>query len=83
MVDLVILVVDMFMDVVAALVATGIAGIIVMIDKSMAVVPSSIYTPISSTGRTLEYLVLPWVLFSLLLGISLLYKSDIMVTIVR
>ena len=52
MVDLVILVVDMFMDVVAALVATGIAGIIVMIYKSLAVVPSSISIPISSTERT-------------------------------
>ena len=39
MVDLVTLVVDMFVNIVAALVATGISGVIVMIDTSVAVGP--------------------------------------------
>ena len=54
MVDLVTLVVDMFVYVVAALVATGISGVIVMIYISVAVVSSSISPPISVTGGIFE-----------------------------
>ena len=47
------MVVDTFVDVVAALIATGISGVIVIIITSMAVVPLSISPPISVTGGTL------------------------------
>ena len=75
------LVVDLFVDVAVALVATGLAGVIVMIDTSVAVVSSPISPPISLTGGTSEALGLPWIVFALLLGRSTLYKSDIVVTI--
>ena len=45
--------IGMFLYVVAALVNTGIAGVIVMIDTSVTVVPSSILPQISVTGGTL------------------------------
>ena len=54
MVDLVTLVVDMFVYIVADLVATGIYGVIVMIYISVAVVSSSISPPISVTGGIFE-----------------------------
>ena len=45
--------VNLFVDVASALVATGIVGAIVMIYTSVDVVPSSISPPISVTGGTL------------------------------
>ena len=47
------MVVGMFVDLVAALVATGLASVILIIDASVAVVPSSISPPISFKGCTL------------------------------
>ena len=81
MVDLVTLVVDMFVNIVAALVATGISGVIVMIDTPVALVPSSISPPILFIGGTLEPLGIPQIVRSLLPVILPLYKSYIMVTI--
>ena len=45
-VDLFNLVIDQFVDVLAALVSTGVDGFVVMFDTSVAVVPSSISPPI-------------------------------------
>ena len=81
MVDLVTLVVGLFVDVVAEFFYTGLADFFVMIDKSVAVVPPSISSPILVTGGTVEYIGLPTVVLSLLLDRSDLQKSDIMVTI--
>ena len=62
------MVVEIFLDTVDYLVDTVIYGVIVMIDKPVDVVPSSISPPILVTGGTLEALGLPWTLLSLLLG---------------
>ena len=75
------MVVDMFAGVVAALVTTGLTVVVVMIDTSVAVVPSSTHPPIPVIVGTLEAVGLPWIFLSLLLGKSELYKSDIIVTI--
>ena len=72
MIDLVNLDVDLFLDAVAALVATGSFGVIVMIDTSVAVVTSSISPPISVTGGKLEAISFPWIILLLLLGRSFL-----------
>ena len=59
MFDLVTLVVDMFVDIIAALVVTVLVGVIIMIDTPMDVVPSLISPPISVTGGTSESQSLP------------------------
>ena len=56
------MVVDLFVDIVTVLVTNILDGVILNIDTSVDVVPSSISQPILVTGGTLEYLVLPWIL---------------------
>ena len=80
-VDLVTLVVDLLVVIVADLISTGLVSVIVMVDTSVAAVPSPISPPISVTGGTLKHPDLPRIVLSLLLGISAIYKSYIMVTI--
>ena len=70
MVDLVTMVSDLFVGVVAALVATELDGVIVILDTSVAVVPSFVSPQISVIVGTLEALGLHWIVLSLLLGIS-------------
>ena len=53
MVDLATLFVDLFWYVLSNLVATVLDGVIIMVDTSVAVVPSSISPPTSVTGGTL------------------------------
>ena len=66
------LIVDLYSDVVDYLFSAGIVGVIVMVDISVAIVPSSISPPISVTGGTSEALVLHRLLLPILLGISAL-----------
>ena len=82
MVNLVIhyLVFVVVVDIIATLVSSGIVGVIVTIDTSVAVVSSSISPPISVTGGTFKSLVIPWLVLSLLLVKSALYKSYSMMT---
>ena len=71
---MVTLVVDMSVYVVAALIAIGIYGVILMIDISVDIVPSSISPQISVIGGILKALGLPWTVLSPLLFRYALYK---------
>ena len=53
------MVVDLFVDIVAVSVTNRLDGVIVSINTSVDIVPSSISQPILVTGDILEYLVLP------------------------
>ena len=59
------LVVDMVVVVIAALFTNGLYGVILIIDASVAVVPSSISPPILVTGGALEALGLTRIVLSL------------------
>ena len=64
---MVTLVFDLFVDVVAALVAAGLTGVIVTTDTSVDVVSSSISPPISVTVGALEVVGVLQIFLSLLL----------------
>ena len=76
------LVVDLFVYVSAALVATGIYVFVAIIYTSLSVVTSSISPPISVIGETFKDLGLTQVVLSLVLGRYALYRPDIMFTII-
>ena len=76
------LVVDLFVYVSAALVATGIYVFVAINYTSLSVVTSSISPPISVIGETFKDLGLTQVVLSLVLGRYALYRPDIMFTII-
>ena len=66
------MVVDLVVGVIAALVTNVLAGVLVIVDTSVAVFLSSISPTNSGTGDTLEALGLLRLFLSLILGISAL-----------